>query len=120
MLDLNKYSNSDKSRILHTSGYARVGRGMQIGSTGNGQAFQKRLEVTERSRTVEGYRRSAIGSRRGQLKAQQVTPETARVQRRPVLEKPAPVSKDSGVVNSPTSRPTGFKEPPSRGYNPFA
>ncbi len=114
MLDPNKFSDSDKSRILHTSGYARVGRGMQIGSTSN-KTFQQRLEMTERSRTVASYRRSAIGAQRGSLKAQQASPESLRIQRS--LKDAA---KPSVGGEPKVSGPGNFKEPPSRGYNPFA
>lgn len=115
MLDPNKFSDSDKSRILHTSGYARVGRGMQIGSTSD-KTFQQRLEMTERSRTVASYRRSAIGAQRGSLKAQQASPESLRIQQRPLKD----IAKPSVGGEPKVSRPGNFKEPPSRGYNPFA
>lgn len=119
MIDLNKYSDSDKSRILHTSGYAQVGRGAQIGSTSN-ETFQQRLEKGMRQdRTVAGYRRSAIGAQRGSLRAKQATPESVRIQRQPTAtDKPSPVANPR--QNTPPSRPSGFVEPPSRGYNPYA
>jgi hypothetical protein len=52
MLDLNKYADDDKSKIFHTSGHARVGRGAQIGSAGT-QSFQQRIETAQRERTFE-------------------------------------------------------------------
>lgn len=117
MLDLNKYSNSDKSQILHTSGYARVGRGTKIGSTSN-QTFQQRIEMTQQERTIAGYRRSAIGAQRGSLRAKQATPESTQIQRRPVAgDKPAPIEGRQAAI---PSRPSGFVEPSSRGYNPFS
>ena len=108
MIDLNKYSGPDKSRILHSSGAAQVGQGARIGSAG-GLSFQRRLEVAERNRTVGDYRRSAIGAQRGSL----------RVRRAATPDASLPGQQSSVSAPNPTSQP-GFKEPPSRGYNPYA
>ena len=118
MLDLNKFSDSDKSRILHTSGYARVGRGMQIGSTSN-KTFRQRLDMAERGRTIASYRKSAIGAQRGSLKAQQATPESLQIQRSEGPAHSSPVAAETGKSKPPV-RSNGFKEPPNRGYNPYA
>ena len=118
MLDLNKFSDSDKSHILHTSGYARVGRGMQIGSTSD-KTFQQRLETTERGRTVASYRRSAIGAQRGSLKAQQSTPNSLQIQRSEGVVRSSTTVTETEKSRSP-ARPSSFKEPPGRGYNPYA
>lgn len=118
MLDLNKYSNLDKSRVLHTSGYAREARGDQMGSTG-GRTFNQRLEAINReNKVVSGYRSSAIGSRHGSLRAKQATLESTRVQRSiSVPDKP-----DASALIKPTqtASPRGFVEPPRRTYNPFS
>lgn len=118
MLDLNKYSGKDKSEIFHTSGHARLGQGDRIGSAGN-QSFQQRLELAQRSRMVADYGRSAIGDRRNHLvKAKKATPTTSRLKRATGEGTGSPRQAfNAGEQQKPAS---GFKEPPSRGYNPYA
>jgi hypothetical protein len=117
MLDLNKYSGQDKSQIFHTSGHARIGQGDRIGSAGT-QSFQQRLELNQKDRTIADYKRSAIGARVGSLGAKRSTPRIS------------PLKKDAGRGSSRQAfnagdqstqpvKPSGFKEPPSRGYNPY-
>ena len=130
MIDISKFSGKErselKSEILHSSGHAQLGRGGQIGSTSN-QSFQQRVDMTQQqSRTIADYKRSAIGSRFGVLKAKKATPRTSRLRR-----SAAPMDGDAnGSVGSrqafnagdtPPEKPsTTFKEPPSRGFNPYA
>jgi hypothetical protein len=115
MLDLNKYADDDKSKIFHTSGHARVGRGAQIGSAGT-QSFQQRIETAQRERTIEGYQRSQVGSQRGALRARAVTPSQS-----PLRVKKTKSNRQQFNAGGGTTPPTqGFREPPSRGYNPYA
>lgn len=128
MIDIHKYSGKDKSEIkaeiLHTSGHARIGRGDQIGSVSN-QSFQQRIELSQQPRTIADYQRSAIGGRFSVLKAKKAEPRMSRLKR-----STAPSDGDGNGASSrqafnagdmPPEKPsTGFKEPPSRGYNPYA
>lgn len=129
MIDIHKYSGKDKSEIkaeiLHTSGHARIGRGDQIGSASN-QSFQQRIEIAQQPRTIAGYKRSAIGGRFGVLKAKKAEPRTSRLKR-----STAPSDGDgAGAASSrqafnagdtpPEPPKATYKEPPSRGYNPYA
>lgn len=131
MIDIRKFSGKDeseiKSEVLHTSGHARIERGDQIGSTGT-QSFQQRVELTQKeSRTIGHYRHSAVGGRFGVLKAKQSTPQTSRLKR---AAPPSDAHSSSGGTSrsafnsgstAPQKKPSpGFKEPPSRGYNPYA
>ena len=129
MIDISKYSGKDeseiKAEILHSSGHARIGRGDQIGSASN-QSFQQRIDLAQQSRTIAGYKRSAIGSRFGVLKAKKATPRTSRLRR-----SAAPTDGDANssigsrqafnAGHTPPEKPsTTFKEPPSRGFDPYA
>lgn len=120
-LNLNNFSSDEKQDILHTSGYAKAANGDAIGAAG-AQPFSRRLELhgNSHSRTVGQYRHSAIGARRGVLGARSVAP----------LQSPLRIDEtptDSGQIakgsrqgfNANTSRGS-FREPPTRGYNPYA
>ena len=128
MIDISKYSGKDESEIkaevLHTSAHARLGRGDQIGSAGT-QSFQQRIELAQTPRTIAYYKRSAIGGRFGALKAKQATPRTSRLKRSTAPSDGDSVSGTSRQAfnagdTPPESLSAGFKEPPSRGYNPYA
>lgn len=118
MLDLNQFSGKDKAEILHSSGHAQLGRGSQIGATG-GLTFEQRLSMTGQGRTIADYRRSLMGAQRGTLRARQATPESLRLRRSSTEGGQSRQAFNAGDTSS--SQPsTGFKEPPSRGYNPYA
>ena len=115
MLDLNRFSDTSKSEILHTSAHARIARGEQIGTAGS-LSFQKRQELLKaQGRTVGDYRQSAIGTARGALRAKQVDPRqnSAAPQR-------GSTNSSRQSFNVANNRQSGFVEPPSRGYNPYA
>ncbi len=115
MLDLNRFSDASKSEILHTSAHARVARGEQIGAAG-ALSFEKRLALLRtQQRTVGDYRQSVIGVGRGALRAKQAAPRQAPGGQR---QNSAQSSRQS--FNAGGSRPSGFVEPPSRSYNPYA
>lgn len=119
MLDLNQFSGKDKAEILHSSGHAQLGRGGQIGAAG-GLTFEQRLNMTGEGRTIADYRRSLMGAQRGALKARQATPETLRLRRSSTDEGQSSRQAFNAGDASPNKPRGGFKEPPSRGYNPYA
>lgn len=120
-LNLNNFSGDEKQDILHTSGYAKAANGDAIGAAG-AQPFSRRLELhgNSHSRTVGQYRHSTIGARRGVLSAKSATPMQSPLR---IAETPT----DGGQIgkssrqgfNANSSRNT-FREPPTRGYNPYA
>ncbi len=136
-LDLNKFSGKDKSEIFHSSGYAQLGQGNTIGSAG-GSTFQQRQAVGNmQDRTINGYHRSAMGMQRGQMRAKRFTPPTdGQAAKSSHISRQAFNAGDTGGGASgsraPSSRQefnaeggssgssTTFREPPSRGYNPYA
>lgn len=111
MLDLNRFSDTSKSEILHTSAHARVARGGQIGTAGS-LSFEKRLELLRaQGRTVSDYRQSTLGVTRGTLRAKQADSRQSTVTRQ---------NSSRQSFNAGSSTRSGFVEPPSRGYNPYA
>lgn len=117
MLDLNKYSGQDKSQIFHTSGHARIDQGDRIGSAGT-QSFQQRLQINEKERTIEDYKRSTIGARVGSLGAKRSTPRVSRL-KKDSGQGGSRQAFNAGDQSAQSTKPSGFKEPPSRGYNPY-
>ena len=127
MIDLSKYTGEDKSEIFHTSGHARLARGDQIGSAGT-QSFQQRLDLAASNRTVADYKKSVLGARRGIARAKKATPESTHLKRTgddtsgnetPRFSRQAFNAGEQ--PSSPSAKPsTSFREPPSRGYNPYA
>lgn len=125
MLDLNQFSDKDKSEIFHSSGYAQVGQGAQLGSAGN-QTFQQRIEkANDQNRLVKGYHRSAVGAQRSVVRAKQFVPPTDSTQAANKSSRQAfnAGGEQRGSVVPParnTASSHTFKEPPSRGYNPYS
>ncbi|HMS93398.1 MAG TPA: hypothetical protein PKD28_03335, partial [Candidatus Saccharibacteria bacterium] len=85
-----------------------------------------RIELAQQPRTIADYQRSAIGGRFGVLKAKKAGPRVSRLKR-----STAPSDGDGGSAASsrqafnagdtPPEKPsTSFKEPSSRGYDPYA
>lgn len=129
MIDISKFSGKDeseiKAEILHSSGHARIGRGHQIGSAGT-RSFQQRIELAQQPRTVADYQRSVIGGRFGVLKAKKAGPRTSRLRRSTIPSDGYGGSATSSrqafnAGDMPPEKPSmGFKEPSSRGYDPYA
>lgn len=99
-MDLNKYIvKNDGNRPFHSSGYARVANGDNVGSTSD-ITFNQRLEIDHNRRLVGSYKRSLIGSatvipRIRSVSRQPVKhPRPVRTVKRPV---PASVPKKRGI-----------------------
>lgn len=94
---------------FHSSVYAQEAQGDRLGSTSVG-SFNERLHLERNRRSVRSYRESAIGAG---------TPskyhDDARSLHRGTI---APMPRQGGVT-APASKPGGFREPPSRSYNPY-
>lgn len=135
MLDLNKYSGKDKSAYFHSSGHAQLGQGSAIGSASN-QTFSQRQAMSgtaSTERTVTGYHRSQMGSQYSKVRAKRFEPQNSQLGTRRRTRQAFNAGDNSGVSEAPsagrqafnarggaTPPPAGFKEPPSRGFNPYA
>jgi hypothetical protein len=90
---------------FHSSAYAQEANGSRIGST-SVSSFADRIELEKNRQAVRSYRNSAIGS--------------SAFSRQPGLQAGSRGSIMSSSRPTSASRPTGFREPPSRPYNPYS
>lgn len=98
---------------LHSSGYAKVASGGTMGSA-SPQSFDQRIGIERNRRAVARYGHSMIG--RGHMR-EDVRP---RLGTKDSLRQPGPI--DTSAARPPLNTqapPRAFREPPSRGYNPY-
>lgn len=111
VMDLNKHIvTDDSSSLFHTSGYAQVANGNNLGAV-NTQTFEQRQQIERNRQIVGGYSRSAMGQSYSAVRA------------RPVVSRDMArsISRPRGVM---ASRPVSggqphFSEPQGRAYNPY-
>lgn len=124
---MNKFLNNPSDRPFHSSGIARMARGNAIGATmGGGISRAQRVQIERERRHIREYRESIVAQRNGQLH----DPNAPKIDIvKPRRVRPTTSSNDqtrrqqfnSGAQMAPLpSKPQGFVEPPSRGYNPYA
>lgn len=117
-MNLNKFTNTDKSQVFHSSGYVRAAHGDKLGAA-RVQSFEERLKLMKQNRTVADYRRSLVGARRnGTLGARSVQPQAPTQSTQDAPSSRQAHNAGSGPASAPAT-PT-FKEPPARPYNPYA
>lgn len=111
---------------FHSSGYAEVSNGGSIGST-NSQTFGQRYTADQNRSVVRKYRDSYIG--RGALRHQARQGVMDPFRRDPVVPTGRQVQNVSDPLAQPGNHPSAspvsqprpsFKEPPTRGFNPYA
>jgi len=101
----NKFTNDLNDATLHTNGFAEAAGGL-FGATSN-ETFDQRKQLEQNRRLVRGYRDSLVGRGYGGERP------AARIPTRPS----SPIARPSRQAQNAT--PT-FREPPARGYNPYA
>ena len=101
----NKFTNDLNNASIHTSGFAEAADG-SFGASSN-ESFDQRKQLEQNRRLVRGYRDSLVGRAYGER-------PPARVPARPSLSATNP-GRQAQNAASPS-----FREPPSRGYNPYA
>jgi hypothetical protein len=120
-MNIHKFSDQPE-KPFHSSGYAEVSNGGSIGST-NFQTFGQRYSAEQSRAVVRSYRDSHIG--RGSLRHQARPGVIEPFRRDPVI----PTGRRAQNVVNPLTRSAsaplyqpsiGFKEPPTRGFNPYA
>ena len=109
--------NNPQEKIFHSNAYARVAHGGKMGST-DSQSFSQRLDVHRNRQEVGHYGASMIGrSYLGEATRSQVSP--LRQPGREMTTRQRFASR-GGVPKRNALPPQGrFREPPSRGYNPY-
>lgn len=93
---------------FHSSVYAQEAQGDRLGST-SASSFNERLHLERNRRSVRSYRESAIGAG-----APSKYHDDARVLRRGTI---TPGSRQGSI--QPAAKPSAFREPPARSYNPY-
>ena len=102
-MKLSRFVNNLQNTPLHSSGLAGDG-------SPNPQSFTEREQLEKQRRLIHSYRDSLIG--------------TQRVERGSVRpgKRPKPVGGVPQITRQEFNAPGGqtFKEPPTRGYNPYS
>lgn len=111
---LQQFFPDNDTNHFHSSGYAEAAHGKTIGSAGT-QSYQERLRIERNRRHVNRYGHSMLGRvDTNQYRRTTQPGDEAAVPARTRLNTGA---SRPGTAN--VSRPQVFKEPPSRGYNPY-
>jgi hypothetical protein len=126
-MKISKFVNDPNAKPFHSSGYAEVANGDAMGSTSS-QSFEQRQRIDRNRQAIGRYRESAVArvhrnefhhtssAGRPVADASAATPQSLRQQQnaRGGSLRPAP-----GANATPIARPA-FREPTSRGYNPYS
>lgn len=124
-MDIQRFVNKNdpNEKIFHSNAYARVAHGDSLGS-GDVQTFQQRLHVHRNRQNVRHYGDSLIG--RGDMRETSQMQEENPLRMAGADDSRRPGINPRGIGVPRRSAPGGvaprpsFREPPSRGYNPFA
>ncbi|HEU5121328.1 MAG TPA: hypothetical protein VFT59_00640 [Candidatus Saccharimonadales bacterium] len=111
-------SNNQEEPIFHSNAYAHVAHGSNIGSTDT-QSFKDRLHVHRNRQAVRHYGDSLIG--RGEMR-NLAKPQIDNPLRQPERPNRRQTTRGVGLPQraaSPLPPRQPFREPPSRGYNPY-
>lgn len=119
-MNINKYINVSKEDIFHSNGFARVAVN-SLGSTST-ESFARRRHINRNRRAVQNYGDSMIG--RGHMRETARTDLEADNPLRQKEQPDLPVSRQQpvrGPAKIKSSIPQrAFKEPPTRGFNPYS
>ena len=111
----------ENKEIFHSSEYAKAAFGEALGSTSS-LTYTERMRIDNNRVKVKGYRDSMIArehEKRNRHRMESQLRKTTTVSPTDSLAKP--VQKPQGGESSKTTPvPMKFKEPPSRGYDPYA
>lgn len=112
-MDLNKHVISNNaSRTLHSNSFAVAVNGNRIGATGN-ISFNRRQHIEQNRQNIDSYHQSNIGMERGIPRA--ISVDADKIEYKNVTKRSSLQQNNS--LNIPPPR---FREPSSRGYNPFS
>lgn len=111
-MDMNKHIVKDENEgatPFHTHGFAKVASGDRLGAVST-TSFEERIKLENNRQLVGGYKRSALGSTYNPTRPRVAKPNAAR----PGVNLRSAPGRGSGVPKR------SFREPPSRGYNPYS
>jgi len=106
-MKISKFINDLEDTTLHTSAFAKVA-GDRYSSTG-AQTFEQRMKIGQNRKVVRSYRDSLIGRGQGERSERPVTGRT---------EMPMGPTAERPTLGVP--KPSTFREPPTRGFNPYS
>ncbi|HRN96826.1 MAG TPA: hypothetical protein PLZ58_00010 [Candidatus Saccharibacteria bacterium] len=95
---------------FHTHGFAKVASGDRLGAV-SPTSFEERIKLENSRKLVGGYQRSTLGST--------YNPTRPRVAR-PNSTRPGGNSRTAAPGRGVGIPKRSFREPPTRGYNPYA
>lgn len=111
-MDMNKHivKNDDEGATpFHTHGFAKVASGNNLGAVST-TSFNERIQIESSRKLVGDYKRSALGSAHNLARPKVVRSSVAR----------SGINLRSSPRRGGGVPARGFREPPSRGYNPYA
>lgn len=125
-MNIHKFSDIPE-KPFHSSAYAETANGGSIGST-NSQTFGQRYDADQNRFVVRKYGDSHIG--RGSLRHQARPGMVNPFHREPIVptgrqslnatDSSAKLPTSDTTVTPPIQPHQSFKEPPTRGFNPYA
>ncbi|MDB5187226.1 MAG: hypothetical protein JWM07_698 [Candidatus Saccharibacteria bacterium] len=130
-MSINKFTNDLDDASLHSNGFADVSRPINpIGASVSPQSFNQRLHIERNRKSVGGYHHSMLAN--GHHRTLHFQRDAGiPVPTRPGLSSEQPVDPRTNTgmparrtgplisdVVKPTMRPS-FREPPTRGFNPY-
>jgi hypothetical protein len=104
--------SDDDVNHFHSSGYAETAQGRSIGA-GSTQSYQDRLRIERSRRHIRHYGHSMLGRPANEIRPLTADSSDGTARTRLQTGSPRP---ESPIV----ARPQGFREPPTRGYNPYS
>ena len=121
-MSINKFVHNNDEKPFHSSGYAEAAHGDKIGSTTH-QTFEQRMRIEKNRSTIRQYRDSLVARERD---------AHHRHRKKDKFHREAPIlntrqAANAGEQNITSIPDTGagapnrqaFREPPTRGYNPY-
>lgn len=111
-MSIRRFFRDGNEDYFHSSVHARAASGDRIGATST-QSFNERHLVERNRQIVQRYHDSMVARYNSRTVEHQTEPISPGVDVTSTLH-------GRGQVPAIPSRPQGFHEPPTRGYNPFA
>ena len=108
-------SNTSKENIFHSNGLAKVRDGDALGSA-SAETFNKRSQINRGRQTIRRYTDSMVGQMhmRGSSSRPQLDAHN------PIERSDPHASRHNALGSMPNIPPRSFKEPPTRGFNPYS
>ena len=121
-MSINRFVHDSNEKPFHSSGYAEAANGGSLGSTSH-QSFEQRMRIEKNRSTIRQYRDSLVAREhdkhhrdRKKDRFHRESPEFNTRQAANAGEQNLSSGPDVGAGGSNRQ---AFREPPTRGYNPY-